>query len=289
MDIDRLLDVMQRLRDPETGCAWDLEQNFKSIAPYTLEEAYEVVDAIERQDLADLKDELGDLLLQVVFHSQMASEQHAFDFADVVGSIVSKMIRRHPHVFGETRFASTEEMKTSWEATKERERAEKRKALQAGDAAPTPPQGSIKRSGDEPVAEPMLDSALDGIARALPALKRADKIQKRAARVGFDWSEVGPVFEKIDEEVGEVRAAVATGKRSDIEDELGDLLFSVVNLTRFYEVDAETALARANEKFSARFRLVEQLANQQGAPMSTLSLDELDALWEAAKTLASDG
>lgn len=269
MDIERLLDVMQRLRDPNTGCAWDLQQTLTSIASYTLEEAYEVVDAIERQDLSDLQDELGDLLLQVVFHSQIASEQEAFEFGDVVAGIVNKMIRRHPHVFGEAKFADTAELKASWEASKALERAEKRARLATSDRATS--------------AEPASSSALDGIARALPALKRADKIQRRVARVGFDWPEVEPVFGKIDEEVAEVKAAVASGQRSDIEDELGDLLFTVVNLTRFYDVDAETALSRANEKFSSRFRRVEQLAREQDAELTALSLQELDALWNVAK------
>ncbi len=260
MSIERLLDVMQRLRDPKDGCEWDLAQDFSTIAPYTLEEAYEVVDAIQRSDLNDLKDELGDLLLQVVFHSQMASEQNAFDFDDVVTGIVDKMVRRHPHVFGDTVFKDTAEMKASWEATKAQERADK--------------VGSSSES---------IASTLDGIAMALPALKRADKIQKRAARIGFDWPEAEPIFGKIEEETAEVREAVASNNRAAMEDELGDLLFSVVNLTRHYEIDAETALSRANEKFSSRFRAVEQLAREQDADMSAMTLAELDALWDLAK------
>lgn len=264
MPIERLLDVMKRLRDPNDGCEWDRAQDFSSIAPYTLEEAYEVVDAIQRSDLADLKDELGDLLLQVVFHSQMASEQNAFSFDDVVTGIVDKMVRRHPHVFGDTVFDNTAAMKASWEASKAKERAEKAARDNTNNTAPAL-------------------SALDGIARALPALKRADKIQKRAARLGFDWPDAEPIFGKIEEEAAEVREAVASAQREDIEDELGDLLFSVVNLARHYEVDAEVALSRANDKFSSRFRVVEQLARDQGADMNAMSLDELDVLWNTAK------
>lgn len=270
--MERLLDVMRRLRDPNKGCAWDLEQDFKSIAPYAIEEAYEVVDAIDREDLHDLKDELGDLLLQVVFHSQMASELGEFDFNDVVAGIVDKMIRRHPHVFGDQTFTSPEEVKASWETIKSQERAEKKAST-----------SSASQLQQNSVAEE-LPSALDGIAKSLPALKRADKIQKRAARVGFDWPEVEPVFDKINEEVSEVKEAVARSNTADIEDELGDLLFTVVNLTRHYGVDAEMALAKANDKFSRRFKRVEQLAHDANHELHTMSLGELDALWDQAKT-----
>ena len=262
MSIESLLNVMQRLRDPNDGCAWDRKQTFKSIAPYTLEEAYEVVDAIERDDVSDLKDELGDLLLQVVFHAQIASEQDAFTFDDVVAAIVDKMIRRHPHVFGSTQFSSSAEMKASWEQEKARERAAKIKSDSSESSSP---------------------SALDGIAQALPSLKRADKIQKRAARVGFDWPDVGPIYEKILEETAEVKEAVARDSKRDMEDELGDLLFSVVNLARHYEIDSELALMRANEKFSGRFKSVEQLAIAKGVVLSDMTLDELDALWDQVK------
>ena len=268
--MERLLEVMRRLRDPDTGCAWDLEQNFKSIAPYAIEEAYEVVDAIQREDLLDLKDELGDLLLQVVFHSQMASELGEFEFNDVVSGIVDKMIRRHPHVFGDQTFTTPAEVKAPWEAIKSKERAEKK----ASSNVPS----SQQESDDAALA-----SALDGIAKSLPALKRADKIQKRAARVGFDWPEVEPVFDKITEEVSEVKDAVARSNSADIEDELGDLLFTVVNLTRHYGVDAEMALAKANDKFSQRFKKVERLAHDGQTEMLSMSLEELDALWDLAK------
>lgn len=265
MPIESLLDVMRRLRDPDNGCAWDLEQTFETIASYTLEEAYEVVDAIHRSDLDDLQDELGDLLLQVVFHSQIASELDAFAFDDVVKGIVRKMIRRHPHVFGDTKFETTAQLKASWEAEKSREREEKK--LRQGDGSESPP------------------SILDGIAKTLPSLKRADKIQKRAARVGFDWPDAEPIYNKIQEEADEVKEAVSRGNNKDIEDELGDLLFSVVNLARHYEVDAELALLRANDKFSRRFKDVEKLSTNQGLDMSAMSLAELDVLWNQAKQL----
>ena len=252
---------MRQLRDPETGCAWDIEQTFKTIAPYTIEEAYEVADAIERNDLSDLQDELGDLLFQVVFHAQMASEQGSFAFDDVVNSIVDKMVRRHPHVFGNATFANEAELKASWEATKAAERAGK--------------------SEDT--------SALADIAVALPALKRADKIQKRAARVGFDWPDAAPVWDKLQEEAQEVQKAVANDDAAAVQDEIGDLLFTVVNLARHVNVDAETALVAANNKFEKRFRQVEQLASEQQDVLSELSLAELDALWDKAKsTLGSE-
>ena len=253
--IEKLLDVMRQLRDRETGCAWDIEQTFETIAPYTIEEAYEVADAIQRNDLSDLQDELGDLLFQVVFHAQMASEQDSFAFDDVVKSIVDKMVRRHPHVFGDAKFANEAELKASWEATKAAERAGK--------------------SEDT--------SALAGIAAALPALKRADKIQKRAARVGFDWPDVAPVWDKLQEETQEVQEALANNDAAAVQDEIGDLLFTVVNLARHVNVDAEAALVRANAKFEKRFRQVEQLASAQQDVLSELSLAELDALWDKAK------
>ena len=246
---------MRQLRDRETGCAWDIEQTFETIAPYTIEEAYEVADAIQRNDLSDLQDELGDLLFQVVFHAQMASEQDSFAFDDVVNSIVDKMVRRHPHVFGDAKFANEAELKASWEATKAAERAGK--------------------SEDT--------SALAGIAAALPALKRADKIQKRAARVGFDWPDVAPVWDKLQEETQEVQEALANNDATAVQDEIGDLLFTVVNLARHVNVDAEAALVRANAKFEKRFRQVEQLASEQQDVLSALSLVELDALWDRAK------
>ena len=262
--IDELLAVMARLRDPDAGCAWDLEQDFASIAPYTLEEAYEVVDAIERGDLEELRGELGDLLLQVVFHARMAEEAGAFGFDDVARSIVDKMVRRHPHVFGDAREDDPAALRRAWEAQKARERA----ARAARGGEPFPP------------------SALDGVARALPALVRAAKVQGRAARVGFDWPDAAPVYAKVAEELDEVRAAATP---AEIEDELGDLLFSAVNLARHLGADPETALRRASAKFERRFREVERLAARRGESLEALDLAGLDALWDEAKAGERDG
>lgn len=255
--IEELLSVMRRLRDPDEGCAWDVKQTFATIAPYTIEEAYEVADAIERDNIHDLKDELGDLLLQVVFHAQMADEQNAFNFEDVASGIVAKLIRRHPHVFGDAKNASADEVKAIWESIKETERAEK---------------GQVEDQ-----------SALGGVTLGLPALVRADKLQGRAARVGFDWPDVTPVWDKLSEEIAETREAVAEKNNDAIEDEMGDLLFTVVNLSRHLKVDPEQALRRANAKFDSRFRRVEALAGNRNAELQSLSLEELDALWDEAK------
>lgn len=255
--IEELIDVMSRLRDPETGCAWDVAQTFDTIAPYTIEEAYEVADAIARNNMPDLQDELGDLLLQVVFHSQMAKEQNTFAFDDVANSIVAKLIRRHPHVFGDGSIADADEVKAVWENEKARERA-------------------AKGANDD-------QSALAGIAQALPALMRAEKIQSRAARVGFDWPDVQPVWGKLAEEIEEVREAVASKATTAIEDEVGDLLFTVVNLARHLKIDPETALTRSSTKFEKRFRRVEVLATGQEAELSEMDLTSLDALWDRAK------
>ncbi|CAN5840943.1 nucleoside triphosphate pyrophosphohydrolase [soil metagenome] len=227
----RLLAVMSWLRDREHGCPWDIDQTFRSIAPYTIEEAYEVADAIERDDLPALKEELGDLLLQVVYHAQIAQEAGAFGFAEVAASIADKMVVRHPHVFAGSTVTTAEAQTVSWEARKAAERA-------------------AKASGGETAG------ALDGVARALPALLRAEKIQKRAARVGFDWNETGPVIDKIEEELGELRAelAAATIDPVRLTDELGDVLFAVANLARHCKVDPEAALRSTNDKFERRFR-----------------------------------
>ncbi len=266
-NIDQLLDVMRKLRDPETGCAWDIKQTFETIAPYTIEEAYEVADAIARNDLHDLKDELGDLLLQVVFHAQMADDQGQFQFADVVESIVDKMVRRHPHVFGNEKNNDPESLKTAWEAQKADERAAKKKNAAANANS----------------ASAAVVSALDDVAIALPALMRAEKIQKRAARVGFDWPEITPVWDKLDEEVAEVKEAIAEQDSVSIEDEIGDLIFTVVNLARHTGIDPEVALRNANNKFEHRFRRVEQLAHERQLEMQTMDLSSLDDLWELAK------
>lgn len=258
--IERLLAIMSRLRDPEGGCPWDLEQSFATIAPHTIEEAYEVADAIERGDMAHLKDELGDLLFQVVFYTQMSREIGAFDFADVANSISDKMIRRHPHVFGEEKIESAAAQTAAWEAQKE---AERRAAAEA--------------TGRRP-------SALDGVIPGLPALLRAVKLQKRAARVGFDWPDSLQVLDKIAEEVAEIRDEITNGGGQDrLRDEVGDLLFAVVNLARHLDVDPEGALRGANAKFERRFRRIEALLADSGREAKDASLDELEALWIQAK------
>lgn len=240
--IDPLLEIMRRLRDPSDGCEWDKVQTFKTVAPYTIEEAYEVADAIERDDMDALKDELGDLLLQVVFHSQIAADDNKFDFHDVVNTICDKMTRRHPHIFGEA------DESPGWEQLKADERDE---------------------SGQS--------SALDGVALALPALLRAQKIQKRAARVGFDWPDKAPVKDKLLEELEEVATASTD---EEVHEEIGDLLFSAVNLARHYNVDAERALSDATAKFTKRFNLVESNLDKD---MQEMTLDELEAEWQKAK------
>lgn len=255
-EIDQLVELMARLRDPENGCPWDIEQTFASIAPYTVEEAYEVADAIAREDVRALEDELGDLLLQVVFHAQMAQEQNAFDFAAIAKAITAKLIRRHPHIFGATDYRNAAEQSAAWEAIKAGER---------GTHA----------------------SALEGIPRALPALLRAYKLQARAARVGFDWPSPEPVWDKVEEELAELRAAQRAGDAQQLFEELGDLLFACVNLARHLGIDPETALRQGNRKFEQRFRAVEAQALAAGSRPENLSLEELDALWERAKAEAS--
>lgn len=267
--IETLLAVMARLRDPERGCPWDVKQDFASIATYTIEEAYEVAEAIDRGDLGDLKDELGDLLLQVVFHAQMANEQGAFAFADVVAAINDKMIRRHPHVFGDASVEDADAQTAAWEKMKAAERAAKR------------------RDSDAP------PSALDDVPRALPEWQRALKLQKRGANVGYDWPDATPVIAKLEEELEEVREALAmpaSPERQDaLEDEIGDLLFVAMNLARKAKVDPGTALRRANAKYERRFRQMEALARAQGGEFSALSLDEQSALWNAAKRIERGG
>lgn len=257
--IEKLLEIMATLRDPNHGCPWDLQQDFSSIAPYTIEEAYEVADAIARGDLSGLKDELGDLLFQVVFHARMAEERAAFDFEAVAAAIVDKMRRRHPHVFGDRqqRLAGMDE--SGWESIKAGER-------EAGAGSTTV-------------------SALDGVAQALPALKRAQKLGKRAARIGFDWPDISGVRTKIDEEIAELRQAETDGAADRIAEEFGDLLFSLVNLARHLDVDAEQALRHANRKFESRFRHMEQLVVASGAQLSDLDLDALEQHWQRAKEL----
>jgi len=252
--IEKLLEVMRELRNKETGCSWDIEQNFSTIAPYTVEEAYEVADAIERGDMADLRDELGDLLLQVVFHSQMAQEEGLFAFEDVAAGIAEKMRRRHPHVFGTEAERADGKQDGSWEQIKETERASK----------------------DD-------SGVLAGVARGLPALMRAQKLGKRASRVGFDWPDRAGVLAKIQEELDELEEAVGTRDAAMVEEEFGDLLFAVANLARHLDVDPEKALTAANYKFERRFRDMEREIDYSGTRFRDLSFESLDRLWRAAK------
>lgn len=253
-----LLAVMRSLRDEETGCPWDREQTFVTIAPYTIEEAYEVADAIAREDMQDLRDELGDLLFQVVFHSQMAQEAGYFQFDDVVESITRKMLRRHPHVFADEAVENADEQSHAWERHKAAERQAK---------------------------ESDTHSQLDGVALGLPALLRAEKLQKRAARVGFDWPDLTGVVDKLDEELDEVKSALAQDEGLQrITEEMGDLLFCCVNLARKAGIDAETALRHANQKFDTRFRYIERQLKAADIPLEQASLDEMERLWQEAKT-----
>jgi ATP diphosphatase len=266
-DITRLLEIMAALRTPGTGCPWDLEQDFASIAPYTIEEAYEVADAIERGDLADLRDELGDLLLQVVFHAQIAEEQGAFAFPDVVEAITRKLIRRHPHVFGTIKDLSPEEVKRLWDSIKAEEKAERRAARE---------RMGLPREAHEA-------GFLGGIPTALPALTRAQKLTAKAAKVGFDWPEFMQVIDKIHEELEEVKDASSSGDRDKIEEEIGDLLFSVTNLARHFDIDPERALRRTNAKFERRFKAIEEALKKQDRGLDDASLNEMEELWVAAK------
>ena len=252
--LPRLMEIMRRLRDPETGCPWDIEQDFASIAPYTIEEAYEVADAIERGEMVELRDELGDLLLQVVYHSQMAQEAGLFGFDDVVDSISAKMFRRHPHVFGnESRDKSAAQQVSDWEQIKAAERG----------------VGTV--------------SALDGVAAGLPALTRAVKLQNRAARVGFDWPETSMVLDKIIEEAGELVEARDSLGKEEIAEEFGDLLFVMANLARHLDIEPETILRSANTKFTRRFNGVEDLLKVRGKTPEGSNLEEMDALWDEVK------
>jgi ATP diphosphatase len=256
--IERLIEIMRRLRDPQTGCPWDIEQDFSTIAPYTIEEAYEVADAIEREAFGELKGELGDLLLQSVYHAQMADEAGHFSFADVVRTVSDKMVARHPHVFGdESREKSAEQQTKDWERIKAAERAA------AGETGPA--------------------RTLDDVAMGLPALMRAVKLQKRAARVGFDWPSTDEVLAKLVEEAGELTEARASLSEDEIEEEFGDLLFVVANLGRHFGVDPEAALRRANAKFTRRFAAIEDALAARGKTPAQSDLAEMDALWDAAK------
>ncbi len=262
-EMRELLAIMVRLRDPEAGCSWDVQQTFETIAPYTIEEAYEVADAIARGDYHELKGELGDLLLQVVFHARMAEEQGLFNFQAVAQSICDKMVRRHPHVFGDTVFDTDEEQRRHWEQLKHEERS---------------------RQSTSPV------SAIDGVALALPALCRAEKIQKRAARVGFDWSSIDPVIQKVEEELDELRVALSNHSSQQdretsiaIEDELGDVFFAATNVARHLQIDPEQALKKATARFEWRFRHVEEAMLQGGLNMTSASEEQMEHYWQMAK------
>ena len=261
--IDDLLGVMAVLRTPGTGCPWDLVQTFETIAPYTIEEAYEVADAIERRDMEDLKQELGDLLLQVVYHAQMASEAGAFDFGDVVDAVADKMVRRHPHVFGDEKVRDAGELEGLWERIKAQEKAD--------------------RSGDLPHS-----GALEGVPRTLPALTRALKLQSKAARVGFDWPTLKPVIDKVREELAELEAELAVeadglGNQEEIRMEFGDFLFAATNLGRHLALDPESALSSANRKFVRRFERIETMVRDEGRRIEDLDLAQLERLWNHAK------
>ncbi len=254
--MQQLLDIMERLRDPVSGCPWDREQTFATISRHTIEEAYEVADAIQRNDMTELKDELGDLLFQVAFYTQMARERSLFDFADVVDAICTKMIRRHPHVFADEQVDTAEQQTEAWERHK-----------------------AVERNGKGDCA-----GQLDGVAQALPALVRSTKLQKRAAEVGFDWPDIAGPLDKIQEELGEVRAEIEAGDSKErLEAEIGDLLFSCVNLARHARVDAEAALRRANQTFETRYRAMEAMLGAEGRRMEELDLDEMEGLWQRAK------
>lgn len=254
--MQQLLEIMQRLRDPEKGCPWDVEQDFSSIAPYTIEEAYEVADAIARGHMDDLKDELGDLLFQVVFHAQMASEQGSFDFDEVHQTVCDKMLRRHPHVFADLVIKDAAQQKQVWEDYKAAER---------------------KHKGEH--------SLMDGIPAGMAELQRSVKLQKRAGKVGFDWASTGPVMEKFDEELLEMREAIASGERDAMEDELGDLLFVATNLARQLDLDPGSALRRSNAKFERRFRAMENAVGGQDG-LQAMGLEAMEALWQKVKQAA---
>ncbi len=257
-DVDRLIEIMAALRNPDGGCPWDLKQSFATIAPYTIEEAYEVADAIERNDMTDLCDELGDLLLQVVYHARLAEEVGAFSFGDVVEAVTAKMIRRHPHVFGDKAAEDADAVSESWDAIKAAEREAK-----AGDVTAR---------------------ILDDVPHALPALTRAEKLQKRAAKVGFDWPDTAQVTDKIKEEIAELEVEIeASAPRERVEDELGDLLFAVANLARHLRIDPEEALRRGNRKFQRRFNAVEGILEDEGTALASAGLDRMEAAWQAVK------
>jgi ATP diphosphatase len=267
-DIGRLIEIMAALRQPETGCPWDVVQTFETIKPYTIEEAYEVADAIERADMDDLCDELGDLLLQVVFHARMAEERGEFDFGSVVEAVTRKMIRRHPHVFARSDAETPEAVKLQWDAIKQAEKRERR-----------------ERRARRGLAEDADGGHLGSVQRSFPALTEALKLQERAAKVGFDWSEPAPILDKIEEEIGELREALAAGNSAAVADELGDLVFALVNIGRHVGADPEMALRGTNTKFRSRFKYIEENLTTEGESLEAASLERMEALWQAAKTI----
>ncbi|WP_142779141.1 nucleoside triphosphate pyrophosphohydrolase [Agrobacterium sp. T29] len=267
-DISRLIEIMEALRQPETGCPWDVVQTFETIKPYTIEEAYEVADAIERKDMDDLCEELGDLLLQVVFHAHIAEEMGEFAFGDVVHAVTSKMIRRHPHVFAVSDADTPDGVKLQWDrikAEEKRERAERR-----------------ARRG---ITEDFKAGFLGGVQRSQPALTEALKLQEQAARAGFDWSNPAPILDKIEEEIAELREALAEGKPEKVSDELGDLIFALVNIGRHVKADPEDALRGTNTKFRRRFNHIETSLSQNGETLEEASLERMEDLWQAAKRI----
>ncbi|MCW1409371.1 nucleoside triphosphate pyrophosphohydrolase [Rhizobium sp. 1AS11] len=267
-DISRLIEIMAALRHPETGCPWDIVQNFETIKPYTIEEAYEVSDAIERGDMDDLCDELGDLLLQVVFHARMAEEAGEFSFGDVVNAITAKMIRRHPHVFARSAADTPDAVKKQWDEIKQaekRERTERR----------------LKRG----VTEDFNSGLLGSVQRSFPALTEALKLQERAAKVGFDWSAPEPILDKIEEEIGELRVALREGDQAKVSDELGDLIFAVVNIGRHVKADPEQAVRGTNTKFRRRFSHIEQVLEAEGETLEDATLERMEEIWQAAKAI----
>jgi ATP diphosphatase len=268
-DLARLIEIMAALRTPKTGCPWDLEQNFKSISPYTIEEAYEVADAIEHGDMMDLKDELGDLLLQVVFHAQMAQEQNIFEFGDVVHAITSKLIRRHPHVFGDTQDLSPEAVLKLWGEIKAGEKEQRRSEREAAGLPPEPHQKGV----------------LAGVPSGMPGLTRALKLQSKASSVGFDWNDARLVLAKIREETDEIEAAINANEAPEkVAGEVGDLLFAVANLSRHLKADPEASLRATNAKFERRFAYIEAALEQRGGSIKDATLAEMDALWDEAKS-----
>ncbi|MDM9644028.1 nucleoside triphosphate pyrophosphohydrolase [Rhizobium sp. S163] len=267
-DISRLIEIMAALRNPETGCPWDIVQTFETIKPYTIEEAYEVSDAIERNDMDDLCDELGDLLLQVVFHARMAEEAGEFSFGDVVEAITRKMIRRHPHVFARSDADTPDAVKKQWDDIKQaekRERAERRAA--------------------RGISEDFKAGFLGSVQRSFPALTEALKLQERAAKVGFDWSAPEPILDKIEEEIGELREALASGDHAKVSDELGDLIFAVVNIGRHVKADPEQSLRGTNTKFRRRFNHIETSLEAEGETLEAATLERMEELWQAAKAI----